>query len=175
MINVCIASQNPVKVECVKNSFISAFPKEDFTFSGEDISSNVSDQPMTDEETLMGAQNRAKNAQIIFPNSNYWVGIEGGVENKNNEMNAFAWVVILSADKMGKSKTATFYLPKAISTLVKNGVELGHADDLVFKRNNSKQRNGAIGILTHGLIGRIAYYESAVTMALIPFMNPDLY
>ena len=130
---------------------------------------------MTDEETLLGAENRGKNAQINFPNADYWVGIEGGVEIKDSQMDAFAWVVIFSADKKGKSKTATFYLPEAISTLVKNGVELGHADDQVFKRNNSKQKNGAIGILTHGLIGRTAYYESAVTMALIPFMNPELY
>jgi inosine/xanthosine triphosphatase len=175
MINVCVASQNPVKVECAKNSFISAFPKEDFTFSGVDIPSNVSNQPMTDQETLLGADNRAKNAQISFPNADYWVGIEGGVEIKDSEMNAFAWVVILSSDKKGKSKTATFYLPEAISTLVKDGVEMGYADDQVFKRSNSKQKNGAIGILTHGLIGRTAYYESAITMALIPFMNPELY
>ena len=175
MINVCVGSQNPVKVECVKNSFISAFPEEDFTFLGVDVPSHVSDQPMTDEETLLGAENRGKNAQINFPNADYWVGIEGGVEIKDSQMDAFAWVVIFSADKKGKSKTATFYLPEAISTLVKNGVELGHADDQVFKRNNSKQKKGAIGILTHGLIGRTAYYESAVTMALIPFMNSELY
>lgn len=175
MINVCVASQNPVKVECVKNSFKRAFPEEDFTFSGVVVPSNVSDQPMTEKETLLGAENRAKNARINFPNSGYWVGIEGGVEIKDDEMNAFAWVVILSADKKGKSKTATFYLPEAVSILVKNGVELGHADDQVFNRNNSKQKGGAIGILTNGLIGRTAYYESAVTMALIPFMNPELY
>ena len=175
MINVCIASRNPIKIECVKRSFINAFPEEDFTFSGVNVLSNVSDQPMTDEETLRGAENRAKNAQINFPNSDFWVGIEGGVEIKNNEMDAFAWVVIQSTDKKGKSKTATFYLPDALSTLIKQGVELGHADDQVFKSNNSKQKNGAIGILTKGLIGRAAYYESAVTMALIPFMNPELY
>ena len=157
MINVCIASKNPVKVDCVKKSFANAFPEEDFTFSSVNVPSDVSNQPMTDEKTLIGAENRAKNAQINFPNSDFWVGIEGGVEIKDNEMDAFAWVFILSHDKKGKSKTGTFYLPKAISTLVKGGMELGHVDDQVFKRDNSKQKDGAIGILTKGLIDRQTY------------------
>ena len=53
-------------------------------------------------------------------------------------------------------------------------MELGHADDQVFKRDNSKQANGAIGILTNNVIDREAYYIHAVIMALVPFKNPAL-
>ncbi len=32
-----------------------------------------------------------------------------------------------------------------------------------------------VGKLTHGEVTRSAYYEQAVALALIPFMNRDLY
>jgi non-canonical (house-cleaning) NTP pyrophosphatase len=52
---------------------------------------------------------------------------------------------------------------------------LGEADDRVFSRKNSKQSNGAIGILTNDAIDRTELYIPAVIFALIPFKNPDLY
>ena len=53
-------------------------------------------------------------------------------------------------------------------------MELGHADDEVFGRDNSKQQNGAIGLLTDDLVDREAYYIHAVIMALVPFKNRGL-
>jgi non-canonical (house-cleaning) NTP pyrophosphatase len=54
-------------------------------------------------------------------------------------------------------------------------MELGDADDVIFSRRNSKQKNGAVGILTKDLIDREKYYTHAIIMALIPFNNMDLY
>jgi non-canonical (house-cleaning) NTP pyrophosphatase len=58
---------------------------------------------------------------------------------------------------------------------VRQGMELGDADDAVFGRSNSKQANGAVGILTGNVIDRAELYEQAVVLALIPFKNPELY
>lgn len=165
---------NPVKIRCVESAFTKMFPEETFQFTGIGVDSSVSDQPMSDEETYLGAKNRAVAAKNASPNADYWVGIEGGIQEQDG-MQAFAWIVVLDETQEGKAKTAVFYLPEEIRVLVKEGMELGHADDLVFKRSNSKQKDGAIGILTKGLIDRSEYYEPAVLMALIPFVNPDLY
>jgi len=54
-------------------------------------------------------------------------------------------------------------------------MELGEADDRVFERSNSKQTNGAIGLLTGNVIDRTTLYAPAVVFALIPFKNPELY
>jgi non-canonical (house-cleaning) NTP pyrophosphatase len=54
-------------------------------------------------------------------------------------------------------------------------MELGEADDVVFGTDNSKQKMGAVGLLTKGLTNRAQYYEEAVQKALIPYMNPSLY
>ena len=74
-----------------------------------------------------------------------------------------------------KAKTASFTLPLKISKLIKEGYQLGDADDIVFKRSNSKQKNGAVGILTKNLINRTDYYVHAIILALIPFTNSKLY
>jgi non-canonical (house-cleaning) NTP pyrophosphatase len=84
-------------------------------------------------------------------------------------------VVVLSGDKIGKARTGAFFLPPAVARLVNEGIELGEADDMVFGRTNSKQKNGAVGLLTGDVIDRRLYYEQAVVLALIPFKNPDLY
>lgn len=172
---VIIASRNPVKIEAVKKAFTVMFPQEEFTFEGISVTSGVQDQPMNNIETFEGASNRAANAKAKFPEAHYWIGIEGGVEKNENELVAFAWIVIESHNKSGKARTGTFYLPKAIKQLIDEGKELGEADDLLFDQTNSKQKNGAVGILTGNAIDRTSLYSHAVILALIPFKNPDYY
>jgi len=168
---VVIASKNPVKIEATKAGFQRMFPSLSFDFEGLSVSSNVSDQPMSHEETKEGASNRAQNAKLDFPNADFWVGIEGGVHQDEFGMQAFAWVVVQSCDKTSQAQTAVFYLPEPIAKMVKEGIELGEADDIYFGRSNSKQKDGAVGILTKGEIDRKAYYEHAMVMVLIPFAN----
>ena len=56
-----------------------------------------------------------------------------------------------------------------VRELVEQGLELGDADDLVFGESNSKQQNGAVGLLTDNVETRTSLYEQAVVLALIPF------
>lgn len=170
---VVVASKNPVKIAAVKLGFEKMFPAESFVFEGISVSSGVPDQPMSDEETLKGATNRAKNIQEET-DADYYVGIEGGLEKLGDGMEGFAWVVILSKGKVGRAKTATYMLPLEVSKLVETGMELGHADDVVFKKTNSKQASGATGLLTNDVITRTLYYEQAVILALVPFLNSSL-
>ncbi len=172
---VLVASQNPVKINAVKSGFAKMFTNIEIDVVSIDVPSGVSNQPVGDHETLQGAFNRAKNAQLSGKIADLYVGIEGGIALENNAMSAFAWVVILAENKEGKAKTSTFYLPNAVTKLVASGKELGEADDIVFSKQNSKQQSGAIGILTHNVIDRTQYYTEAVVLALIPFKNPDLY
>ena len=102
------------------------------------------------------------------------MGIEGGCSYEDNNLFAFAWAITVSKEKTGCGKTSLFQLPKEIQKLIEQGVELGEADDLVFNRKNSKQKDGAVGILTGGLVDRSKYYKEAVVMSLIPFINKKL-
>ena len=176
MQKIIVASKNPVKIGAALGAFQKMFPDWRFEAEGVFAASGVADQPRTDMETFQGAWNRAHNACEEHPQADFWVGIEGGVEEKNADMEAFAWVVVKSKEGgLGKGRTGTFFLPPKIAELIRQGKELGEADDIVFKRENSKQENGAIGILTGNVIDRAAYYTGAVIVALIPFKNKELY
>ena len=176
MIKIIIASKNPVKINSTRAGFVKMFKDEIFEIEGLGVESGVSDQPMSEEETLTGAKNRVNKVFSLSPNADFWVGIEGGSKVVGEGMETFAWVVIKSKNGIvSQGRTASFYLPKEIVALVKMGKELGEADDIVFKRTNSKQSNGAVGILTGDVLTRADYYETAVIMALIPFKNPKLY
>lgn len=172
---VTVASKNPVKIEAVKTAFEKIYSQTKIEINGISVPSGVSDQPMTDNETFQGAINRAESAKNTQENSDFYVGIEGGLQKHGNEHHAFAWVVIKSYYKTGKAKTGTFILPQKVSKLIEKGYELGDADDMVFKQSNSKQKNGAVGILTKDATDRSEYYSSAVILALIPFLNKELY
>jgi inosine/xanthosine triphosphatase len=151
---VIIGSRNPIKIQCTEEAFELAFGKR-FMVQGLNVGSGVGKQPIGDSETYEGAFNRAFNSKVAFPEADYWVGIEGGAEEIGEEFIAFAWIVITDrAGKIGKAKTAAFFLPEVVRNLVKQGMELGEADDQVFNIVNSKQDNGAVGILTNGVTSR---------------------
>ena len=172
---VAIASKNPVKIQATLNGFQRLLPSESYQVEMVSVPSGVSDQPVSNQETLQGALNRARGAADAVPQADFWVGIEGGIEDYGVEMAAFAWIVVQSRDLCGKGRTGSFFLPGEIAELVRGGKELGDADDIVFQKSNSKQKNGAIGILTRNVVDRTSLYEQAVILALIPFKNPELY
>lgn len=172
---VYVASANPVKVKAAEEGFRRMFPDETFVVRSFNPNAPVAIQPMTDEETLAGATLRAELIREQAPDGDYWVGIEGGVADWKVGMGTFAWVVVLSRVQTGRGRSGEFFLPEKVAELVRQGVELGKADDLVFSRNNSKQNNGAIGLLTDDAIDRAGLYVPAVIFALIPFKHPELY
>lgn len=175
MYKIVVGSKNPVKIQATRAGFQMFFPGKEVKVVGIDVPSGVNEQPRSDRETRQGAHNRAANAVRKVPDADYWVGIEGGIDDDGQDMLAFAWVVVQTDSLKGSSRTGTFMLPPAITRLIRAGTELGVADDIVFKRKNSKQSNGAVGILTRDVIDRTSYYAHAVALALIPFINPELF
>ena len=175
MKKIIIASKNPVKIKAALNGFQKMFPQEEFSSEAVSVPSGVSDQPMTNRETLQGACNRTQNAMDKHPEADFWVGIEGGVDFEEEDLSAFAWIVVRSRERLGKGRTGTFYLPQKIRELIREGKELGEADDIVFNKSNSKQQNGAVGLFTDNIIDRAGFYEHAVILALIPFKNQEYF
>ena len=172
---ITVASLNPVKLNAAIAGFQQMFPARNYHVKGVSVPSGVPDQPTSLSQTMEGARNRAENARAARPDSDYWVGIEGGIEDSPLGMTCFARVHVLGRDGIdGLGQTAVFYLPQEVAELVRGGLELGAADDRVFGRDNSKQANGAIGLLTDDLVDREAYYTHAVIMALVPFKNRAL-
>ncbi len=175
MIKIIVASKNPVKIEAALQGFREMFPKETFEAEGVSVASGVSDQPVGDEETYQGALNRVKGAKANYPDAQYWIGIEGGNLHTPHGVETMAWVIVRSGERLGKARTAGFYLPPKVVELLDQGYELGHADDIVFGVDNSKQSTGSAGLLTGGVMDRLRFYVPAIILALIPFKQPALY
>lgn len=172
---IVVASINPVKLASVERGFFKMFSNASIEVEGVEVSSGVAAQPMTNEETLRGANNRAEQARSQRPKADFWVGIEGGADEEDGDLCTFAWIVVTDGRRLGRARTGTFFQPPAVVKLMREGMELGHADDVVFGQNNSKQQNGAVGLLTHDVIDRTELYSHAVVLALIPFVNTNHY
>ena len=172
---VVVASHNPVKLQAVETAWQEVFQGHQVVVLPCSVPSGVSDQPLSEEETYLGAFNRVQRARLEHPNADFWVGIEGGIHAHSNELAAFAWIAITNGKRLGQARTATFFLPPRVVRLIKAGKELGEADDIVFGRSQSKKKEGAVGLLTRGIIDRKRLYADAIILALIPFVNAALY
>jgi len=169
---VVVASRNPAKVSAVRGAFSLQFPDKDIEYIPASIASGVSDQPLSDDETRTGARNRSLNARDQFPDADFWVGLEGGIDTIDDYLMAFAWMAVLGpGGKIGEARTVTLPLPPAVRQLVDAGMELGDANDQVFSTVNSKHQGGAFGLLTQGLYTREGVYTEALVIALVPFVN----
>ena len=173
---IAVGSQNPVKTKAALCGFELMFPNFDFKVQGYAVESGVSDQPLSCDETLVGATTRAKALEHLAPDASYFVGIEGGIETIDKTMFANAWIVIIDTNKnIGRGRSGSFALPPQVQFLVESGIELGHANDKVFGEKNSKQAGGAVGSLTGGIVSRQELYEHAMALALVGFRHPELY
>lgn len=170
-----VGSENPVKINCVAAAVTAFWPTAQIV--GTRTDSLVSAQPKSEHEMYVGALNRAQQSLENISAAQYGVGIEGGIEDNEDGMWAFAVVVI--ADRTGRiseGQTGRFKLPAGVARLIRDeGLELGDADDRFFGRQNSKQNEGAIGILSDGKITRLELYKPAVIFALLPFIHPEYY
>jgi inosine/xanthosine triphosphatase len=176
MKTVIVGSGNPVKLETTKEAFRLVFPETEFEFITFSAPSGVADQPLGQAETMLGATNRALACKAKYPEADFFVGLEGGLEKIDQGYWVTAWMCIL--DKSGIKhfgRTGSFLLPSQISELIDQGTELGIATDIVFNDTNSKHKGGAVAALTNNIITRKDFYREALIFALIPFVKADLY
>ena len=166
---VVIASLNPAKIKAVESAFQSAFPSQAFEFSGVSVPSGVADQPMSNEETHLGALNRVSNAKLEILDGDFYVGLEAGIEGNVT----FAWMVIESDTHRGESRSASLMLPPEVLAQLAYANELGDVMDQVFGTDNIKQKGGAISLLTQNQLTRSSVYHQALILALIPFTNTE--
>jgi inosine/xanthosine triphosphatase len=172
---VAVGSRNPVKISATRSAFKKLWPDSKWNVVGVDVSSGVADQPMSDNESIKGASNRAKRA-MKNENADYGVGMEGGLQKIGKNWFDCGWMVVVDRKgRMGIGSTVRIETPKKLIKLIKQGKELGEANDLYFKEENSKQGQGHFGLMTKGLITRTHGYSEGLIMALTRFVHPDLW
>lgn len=166
---ISVGSTNPVKVEAASTAFKQYYP--DCEIFSQQVSSGIAEQPMSEEETVQGATNRALAA---LEYGDFGVGLEGGVTMIDGVMFECAWCVVV--DKIGKKGMGGglyFELPKKVADKIMAGGELGPIMNELTGEDNVKEKSGAIGIFTRGKLDRKTAYVQLVTSALIKFVSPE--
>ena len=151
---IAVGSANPVKLAAVETILSNAFPET--TFVSITVDSNVPEQPWGDDQTRLGAFNRAAKA-CEETGSDFGIGLEGGVVETLAGLMTCAWCAMVDGKgKVGYGGGVHMLLPPSVVTLLRQHGELGPAMDRLVNEYNTKQGRGAVGILTNGLSSRQA-------------------
>jgi inosine/xanthosine triphosphatase len=170
---IAVGSTNPVKIAAVRQVVTRVWL--DVEMIPISVEAGVSNMPMSSEETLHGAENRASNA-LRQTGADLGIGLEGGVNQEPAGLMLMGWVVILDNNgRKGMGGASRIPLPVAIAKRVQAGEELGNVMDDILNEDNVKQKGGAVGALTNGLVLRQEAFAIAVAYALSPFVVPELY
>ena len=172
-LNIAVGSMNPVKINAVKGAFTRAW--SDAVVTGSAVETGVSAMPMSDQECLTGARNRARLARESA-DADFGVGLEGGVNPEPTGLMLLGWVVIVHRDgRESVSCTSKIPLPLSLAQRILAGEELGPVMDEVLKTTGTAKKGGASGALTDGLVMRQDKFEMAGAYALGPFVAPQFY
>ncbi len=172
-----VASTNPQKIQAVADLAPKYEILKDAEISGVSVSSGVSDQPKTIEETVEGAMNRAKNA---FEDCKISFGIESGLmaipKTKSGVMDVCV-CAIYDGKNYHLGLSSAFDIPKKVMDLMNTGMTM---QDACFEAGITENKNlgsaeGLIGILTKGRVSRLEYTKQAVMSALIHLENEGLF
>ncbi|MCP4426151.1 MAG: inosine/xanthosine triphosphatase [Chloroflexi bacterium] len=170
---IAVGSTNPVKVEAAR--LIVGRVWDDVEVVSVSVPSGISEMPMSDEETQRGAVNRAHMARKQA-GADLGIGLEGGVHLEPFGLTLMGWAAIVDGNgRQSLAGAARLPLPEHIARRVLAGEELGDVMDDILNDRNIKQKGGAVGALTAGLIPRGQAFAQAVAYALSPFIAPELH
>jgi non-canonical (house-cleaning) NTP pyrophosphatase len=144
-----------------------------------DAPSGVRHTPLSREETMTGARNRAQSllrmAREKREQWSYFVGLEGGLDIF--EHGGRRWVFLENwayvCDREGREafgQSGAILLPDVLVTLVvEQGIELAEAIDEFAGRRGVRDAQGAWGVLTGNRITREDAFRVALLNAFAPF------
>lgn len=148
---VVVGSTNIVKV----NAIINVFSEDEVL--GINVNSKVSDQPISDEETIKGAINRAYSAKGF---GDIGIGLEGGVQQTSYGMLVISYGALVdNNNKVYIAGGTRILLPNKVAKEIYKGRELGNIMDDYSNQKNVKHNEGAVGIFTNNLVKRQEIFE----------------
>jgi len=178
---IAIGSTNKIKVEALQETILD-YPKlAHATVHPCSVPSEISEQPLSLEEIILGAKNRAKNAFESLEDSKYGFGIESGLfEAKGTQTGYLEACICCIYDGVNHhiGLSCGFEIPPHILDFVINkNRDLSQACYDAGVTSNSKlgSAEGLIGILTNGRVNRKEYTKQCITTAVVQLENFSWY
>jgi inosine/xanthosine triphosphatase len=144
------------------------------------VPSGVAATPMTAEETMRGARQRALAVRESLRGEGLTpslaIGLEGGlaVESGAPFLQSWAYVTDGTTGRFGSSGSIPLPEELAEAVLVR-GEDLGPAADRYFHRREVAANEGTFGVLTRMMVSREDAFARALLHALAPFYNKLAY
>jgi inosine/xanthosine triphosphatase len=172
-------------VQEAADSFRSYF-SEDTTIEvrGYEVESGVSPTPLSREELMRGARQRAEALASRLAASaepaSFYVGLEGGLDvtRQGDQRRVFlqSWAYVTDGERGHFGCSGSIEIPEALAEeVVVRGTELSVAIDGFAGQAGIRDVQGAWGVLSGNLISRQESFRVAVVAAFAPFYNCRLY
>ncbi|KXS14032.1 Maf/Ham1 [Gonapodya prolifera JEL478] len=176
-VRIAVGSQNAAKLRAVKTACDKIFAPRTVEVVGTSVSSEVSDQPLSDEEAMKGAINRAKSALAATEGAMYGVGLEGGAHQIGFRWFECGWIAVIDpSGQLGLGTSARFELsPKIMRRILSGNEELAQVMDDLSGTKDVRNNMGAMGLLTNGNVDRDVAYAQGVHFAFAPFVSDPVY
>jgi inosine/xanthosine triphosphatase len=200
---LAVGSKRGPKLNAVAEAFeaFSRFlvPDAQFEVVGVDVESGVGHTPVSRDELMLGARQRAEAlVQLARKNGDVWryfVGLEGGLDVVQEGASAEgmqwrealkqygrrrvfleSWAYVTDGVRGHYGRSGSIELPEALAReVLDNGVELSVAIDKFAGAVGIRDAQGAWGVLSNNFITRQEAFRVAVIAAFAPFYNEKMY
>jgi len=150
---------------------------------GVEVESGVNHTPLSCEESMRGARQRAEWLQQVAKREaklwNYFVGLEGGIaviEDGERRVFLESWAYVSDGMRGHFGRSAAVELPEALAEEVfVRGTELSIAIDQFAGEAGIRDAQGAWGVLSGNKITRQEAFRVALIAAFAPFFNQPMY
>ena len=179
---VAIGSRNRAKVEGVRSVFKQFF--RDVEFKELDLTTRVKIQPMSLDETVRGARQRAEFA-IREEEAAFGVGVEAGIiklaeednDGKGFFLNVQIAAIVDSSRRFSFGSSAGFPIPARFVSMMEgqNRDELDKYSHELTGAKKIREEHGVVYHLSKRYLSRVEMTEQCVSMALIPWLNKQTF
>ncbi|KAJ3327863.1 hypothetical protein HDU76_010984 [Blyttiomyces sp. JEL0837] len=153
----------------VEKALSAMFPDIAYEVKGVKVASGIPDQPMSDEETITGAKNRALRSLQEVDGAEFGVGLEGGIQKIGDKYFEGGWIAVVDwTGKTGVGCSARYELSAVIMEGIFKGNELAVVIDELTGESDVRSKMGAMGVITNGLCNRDVCYIHGVYFAFAP-------
>ncbi len=137
------------------------------------VNSDISAMPLSREENMQGAKNRAVNARKFQDDADFYVGMEGGTEIIDGTAYLFGVVYILARNGEGHFGFSNIMeVPRYFhEKLYKEGEELGITLEQATGIQDASKKNGAFWAWSDDMLTRKDQFMFAFLSAIPAFYN----
>ena len=179
LMRVAVGSLNPVKVEAARLVFERFFSEVEI--KPVEVETSISAQPIGIDQVIKGAVERAYQALSSVTGSDYGVGLEAGLIpypwTITGYLNHQVCALVDHELKVTLGSSMGFEFPSRVIERLERR-EVREAEEVMEEITGIErigESAGAIGYLTKNHVKRLDLSIQALTSALIPRLNPNLY